>query len=58
MHLLRSVAGVQVIDFAQGLLGAFSPKPARLLALNLPELPCAIWAHHVSADLPRRSAYA
>ena len=35
-RLLMRFPGTEIIDLAQGLLGAWSPKPTRLLALNLP----------------------
>ena len=38
MTLFRALAGFEEISFGQGLLGAPSPKPTRLLALNLPTL--------------------
>ena len=56
IHLLRRFSGVEIIDIAQGLLGANSPKPTRLLALNLPDLRSHIRQHHVTRDLPKRSA--
>ena len=54
--LLRRLAGVETIDMAQGLLGANSPKPTRLLAINLPDLMLHLRQHHVTPDLPKRSA--
>ncbi|CAL1139932.1 unnamed protein product [Cladocopium goreaui] len=56
LHLLRRCPGVQIVDFAQGLLGANSPKPTRLLALNLPDLQTHLRRHHVTPELPKRSA--
>ena len=56
LHLLRRCSGVQIIDLAQGLLGANSPKPTRLLALNLPDLQTHLRRHHVTPELPKRSA--
>lgn len=56
LHLLRRCSGVQIIDLAQGLLGANSPKPTRLLALNLPDLQTHLRHHHVTPELPKRSA--
>ena len=35
-RLLMRFPGTEIIDLAQGLLGAWSPKPTRFLALNLP----------------------
>ena len=56
MRLRSCFSSVRVFDFAQGLLGAATPKPTSLLALNLPSLPKDTRAHHVCSDLPRRSA--
>ena len=56
MKLLVQFPGVEVIDLAQGLLGAHSLKPTRLLALNLPMLRGHLRAHQVTPDLPKRSA--
>lgn len=56
LRLLSRMRGVELIDMAQGLLGAPSPKPTRLLALNLPQLRQELRDHHVTADLPKRSA--
>lgn len=54
--LLMRFSNVECIDLAQGLLGAWSPKPTRLLALNLPTLKMQLRAHQISKELPRRSA--
>ena len=56
LQLLGRFSGVEIIDLAQGLLGASSPKPTRLLALNLPDLKTHLRMHHVTQDLPKRSA--
>lgn len=56
MKLLLGFPGVDTIDLAQGLLGAHSPKPTRLLTLNLPGLQGLLREHQVTTDLPRRSA--
>jgi len=54
-HLMQ-FPGVELIDFAQGLLGAHTPKPTRLLALNLPLLRARLREHQVTSELPKRSA--
>jgi hypothetical protein len=56
LKLLQQFPGVDIIDLAQGLWGAHSPKPTRLLTLNLPSLRGILRAHQVTTDLPRRSA--
>ena len=56
VQMLSQLPGFQVVDFAQGLLGASSPKPTRLLTLNLDTLPSRIHAHRLCPDLPRRAA--
>ena len=56
VQLLMQVPGFEIIDFAQGLLGAKTPKPTRLLALNLDTLPQRIHANRVCPDLPKRTA--
>ena len=55
-RLLLRLPNVESIDLAQGLLGAWSPKPTRLLALNLPTLRTQLRRHFVAKDLPKRSA--
>ena len=56
MRLLVQISGAEVIDLAQGLLGAHSPKPTRLLALNLPLLRARLREHQITSELPKRSA--
>ena len=55
-RLLMRFPNVEHIDLAQGLLGAWSPKPTRLLALNLPTLRTQLREHHITKELPKRSA--
>jgi len=55
-RLLMRFPGVELIDLAQGLLGAWSPKPTRLLTLNLPTLRAQLREHQISKELPKRSA--
>ena len=55
MNVFRALQGFEEISFGQGLLGAFSPKPTRLLALHLPNLRGALRSHHLTADPPTRS---
>ena len=56
LRLLSGLPGFQQIDFAQGLLGAKSPKPTRFLALNMDTLPACIHRHRLCPDLPRQVA--
>ena len=56
MHVFRHLDGFQEVSFSQGLLGAASPKPTRLLTLNLPDLRSSLRAHHLTGTLPMRSA--
>jgi hypothetical protein len=53
---LCSLPGVRRIDFAQGLLGAKSPKPTSILSLNLPDLVDQIWRGRVCDELPQNSS--
>ena len=46
----------ETVDFAQGLLGAKTPKPTRFLTLNLHTLPKFIHSHRLCADLPKTTA--
>jgi len=56
MNWLHQMPGVQSFSFSQGLLGAPSPKPTRLLVLHMDGLMSELRRHHLCADLPRRSA--
>ena len=56
VELVSQLPGFQTIDFAQGLLGAKSPKPTRFLALNMESLPQQIHRHRLRPDLPKTSA--
>eukprot|EP00435_Cladocopium_sp_Y103_P022853 s1557_g5.t1 len=53
VQLLLTLPGVHRLRLAQGLLGADSPKPTELLAVNLPSLPSHLVAWRVTPDLPR-----
>lgn len=53
MQILRQLPGFEFIDFAQGLLGAKTPKPTRFLTLNLSSLPTFLHSHRLCPDLPR-----
>ena len=44
------------MDFAQGLLGAKSPKPTMFLTLYLDSLPFFLQAHRICPDLPKEVA--
>ena len=56
MDIFRAIANFREIGFGQGLLGAPSPKPTRLLVLNLPELLTSLRCHHLMKDPPKRSS--
>lgn len=56
LDIFRALANFHEIRFGQGLLGAPSPKPTRLLVLNLPELRSTLRSHHLSKDPPKRSS--
>ena len=56
IQLLRQLPGFEFVDFAQGLLGAKSPKPTRFLTLNMASLPTFLHGHRLCPDLPRTSA--
>ena len=55
-RLLCRLPGVRCFDFAQGLLGAKSPKPTTILSLNLPDIVEQIWKGRVSNELPIASS--
>ena len=56
MQVLLAMPHVQQLRFAQGLLGAPSPKPTHLLVVNLPELLGDLHRHRVRRELPRQTA--
>ena len=56
MRWLQQMPGMRTFSFCQGLLGAPTPKPTRLLVLNLADLMSELRRHHLTKDLPRRSA--
>ena len=56
VQLLCTLPDVEYVNLAQGLFGALSPKPTRLMALRLPWLMDHLRRHHVAQDLPRGSA--
>ena len=53
LQLLSRLPGMTQLTMAQGLLGAPSPKPTGLLALNLPGLPQQLVSWAVSPELPK-----
>ena len=53
-ELLCQGPGVQRVDFAQGLLGARSPKPTSVLTLNLPHLAERLWKGRVCDEIPQK----
>ena len=56
MEWLLQMPGVSTFSFCQGLLGAPTPKPTRLLVLNMRDLMGELRRHHLCRDLPARSA--
>ena len=56
IQILRQLPGFEFVDFAQGLLGAKSPKPTRFLTLNMDSLPTFLHTHRLCPDLPRTAA--
>lgn len=56
IQFLRQLPGFEFVDFAQGLLGAKSPKPTRFLTLNMDSLPSLLHSHRLCPDLPRCAA--
>lgn len=56
LQVFRRLPGFNEVSFGQGLLGAPSPKPTRLLSLNLPSLRTTLRAHHLTASPPKRCA--
>ena len=56
MQWLQSLPGMTTFSISQGLLGAPTPKPTKLLVLNMTGLMGELRKHHLSPDLPRRAA--
>lgn len=56
MIWLLQMPGMSTFSFSQGLLGAPTPKPARLLLLNMSDLMGELRRHHLCRDLPARAA--
>ena len=56
LRALLGLSNVQVLRIAQGLMGAASPKPTNLLAVNLPELLSIIHANRVRVELPMNAS--
>ena len=56
IQLLQQLPGFAFVDFAQGLLGAKSPKPTQFLTLNMDSLPTFLRNHRLCPDLPRVAA--
>jgi hypothetical protein len=56
MEWLLQMPGVHTFSFCQGLLGAPTLKPTRLLVLNMQDLMGELRRHHLCRDLPARSA--
>lgn len=56
VQLLQNLPGFEFVDFAQGLLGAKTPKPTRFLTLNMGSLPKFLHAHRLCPELPKGAA--
>lgn len=56
MELFRALWGFEEISFGQGLLGAPSPKPTRLLTLNLQTMRSNLRSHHITKDPPKKAS--
>ena len=56
VQALQRHPNVETCRFAQGLLGAPSPKPTQLLLLNLPNMILALHQWRVCSELPKSSA--
>ncbi|CAL1167790.1 unnamed protein product [Cladocopium goreaui] len=56
MLWLLQMPGMSTFSFSQGLLGAPTPKPTRLLVLNMCDLMGELRRHHLCRDLPARAA--
>ena len=56
MEALQQHPAVETCRFAQGLLGAPTPKPTQLLLLNLPNLILTLHKWRVCSELPKSSA--
>ena len=52
-QFLLNLPCVQRLEFSQGLMGAFSKKPATLMTLNLPDLMRTLHCHRVTSLIPR-----
>ena len=53
---LKALPNVQIVRFAQGLMGSSSSKPTNLLALNLPGLLLSLQAHRVRTEIPKATS--
>ena len=53
IRALAALQNVQILRFAQGLMGSFSAKPTNLLVVNLPDLILTLHAHRVRTELPK-----
>ena len=56
MEVIMQLPGVSRIRFAQGLMGAPTPKPTDLLVINMPNMMLHLHQHRVCNDLPRARA--
>ena len=56
LQLLIQLPGFELLQFAQGLWGAKSPKPTSLLVLNIPGTQNALRQWQVTSELPQASS--
>ena len=56
LKLICSLEGFELIQLAQGLWGAKSPKPTCILALNLPDIRRDLRQWQVTKDLPAQTS--
>eukprot|EP00435_Cladocopium_sp_Y103_P075131 s689_g54.t1 len=52
LRVLTEIPGVDVVSFAQGLMGAASAKPTMLLTVNMPTLLTILHAFRVRTEVP------
>ena len=53
LRFISTLPNVEVVDLAQGLLGAPSAKPTRLLTIRLPSLTSELHANRLRSTLPK-----
>ena len=56
VKVLMALPNVELLRFAQGLMGAHTPKPTHVLLLNMPSFLRDLHTNRVRKDLPRSAA--